>query len=901
MSFSLSVISHPTSDISKPALFLEDKSTGDRTIIGNVPAGLQRQCNEKKYRISRLKNIFLTGVLSWKAISGLPGFILTVSDQGVKKLGIYHSGNKLIQYMVSCWRYFVFRFGMNLNIEDVNQSLERDSVKYIPINIHSNINYGSNENDHNLVDHAKLNQMVSNIFPIQANPSNPTNSKKITNVTLPKSIINPKVSTNWIIYPKPTRGKFLVNNAKSLGCDFTHFKKLCNNEEVVLENGTIVKPEQVLEPTRYFAPILVLDIPSEEYMENFINHDWKKDCPDNLSYGMVFHFFGESIQDPLSNEKYIRFIKSFGPSTMHLISHKSYCPNSLNFHKTFRVSLKWKSLIPNFFPLPKWTNKSTLKINNEDLTNVIPLISGQQFLLTPSNLTQNNNIASGENIPLFEKKDCNDIYDMEIKPLELKDVASREQFNTMIDESNNNNVQVLKTSVDLNKSLKDQVDTLVLGTGSALPSTVRNVLSNIVRIPYVKDDGTSGYRSILLDGGENSFGTLRRIYKQEEVEMLLDELKMVYLSHLHADHHLGIVDFIREWNSRQEFKFGVNERFEKLIVIAPWQYEYFLQELNRVDPFINTDFIVYISCEEFMLGKTFPTSKQFEIEEIDNLDSIPSEEVEFVKDINKSEFVYSTLGMDEIKTCAAQHCDFSYSVSMSFKLNIDSNDNSSDNIFKISYSGDTRPKFVFTHIGENSDLLIHESTLEDEKFKDAFDKRHSTTSEAVHVGILMKAKKILLTHFSQRYKSFTCSDVVYKRLENPITKDDLIDGDDNSDSPLLSTTTFKEYYAEITNNPELAIEIKSPIFSKELDIETRAAAGSIEILFAFDNMKIQYDEFHIQRKVFESQGANLEKLFGTEEEEEEIKEDVEDKSSKKETKSKKKKSNSGNGNKKQKV
>lgn len=57
----------------------------------------------------------------------------------------------------------------------------------------------------------------------------------------------------------------------------------------------------------------------------------------------------------------------------------------------------------------------------------------------------------------------------------------------------------------------------------------------------------------------------------------------------------------------------------------------------------------------------------------------------------------------------------------------------------------------FFHLGANSDILIHEATMEDELAHEAVSKMHSTTSQAIAIGQKMKAKHILLTHFSQRY------------------------------------------------------------------------------------------------------------------------------------------------------
>lgn len=869
MSFNLSVITHPTADILKPSLIIEDRTTGDRTIIGNVPSGLQRKCNEMHLKTSRLTSVFFSGILDWTSLAGLPGMILTISDQGVKNLDLYHSGNKIIQYMISSWRYFIFRFGLNLKAEDVKSTIKKGHVEYTPININPLSDYGNNEDK--LVDYSKLDKLLSGIFPIQDDPSRPVyNSKKIGNLTLPKSIVNPKVSTNWIITPESIRGKFLVNVAKQLGCQIPHFKDLCNFKPVTLDDGTIIQPEQVLEPTRNFNPILVLDIPSEEYLQNTLSYDWKTASPNGLAYTVVYHFIDDSIVDPLGRNDYIDFIRAFGPSTTHFISHKSYCPNSLNFMKTLKVSLKWKALLPSLFPLPKWSNDTILKIDG-NFSNVLPMISGQSLII---NSTSGTNLVEstkdGSDVSKCTSKDIGKMFDEERGKISMEDFATKENFDLVVAE--NATTQSLRKVVDPTKSLKSQVETLILGTGSAIPSNLRNVLCNIVRIPYKLNDGRTGFRSIVLDAGENSFGSLRRLYHSEEVEMLLDEMKLIYLSHLHADHHLGIIDFIREWNYRQVSKYG-NSRYEKLFIVTPGQYEKFMNELNRVDPFIDQNFIKHVSCDEFMVGYITPSSKQLEIETIplDQFGSIPNIEVEYEKDDKLSAQVYNAIGMRDISTCSAYHCEFSYSCSLSFKLHLESDDISDENVFKVSYSGDTRPKATFAYIGKNSDLLIHESTLEDEKLKDAVNKRHSTTSEALQVGILMKAKKIILTHFSQRYKSFTCSELIYKRLDNPTTRSDVVAT--NSDitiptppSPTSSPKEIKDYQFALYSNTELPVEVKSDIFNEPLDESMKNGARNLEVLFAFDNMKVEYDEMHKQRCIFENHGEQLELIFNEDEE-----------------------------------
>jgi len=53
--------------------------------------------------------------------------------------------------------------------------------------------------------------------------------------------------------------------------------------------------------------------------------------------------------------------------------------------------------------------------------------------------------------------------------------------------------------------------------------------------------------------------------------------------------------------------------------------------------------------------------------------------------------------------------------------------------------------------GEGATVLLHEATLEDDLSTTADEKDHSTTADALRAGVLMKAKHIVLTHFSQRY------------------------------------------------------------------------------------------------------------------------------------------------------
>jgi ribonuclease Z len=108
------------------------------------------------------------------------------------------------------------------------------------------------------------------------------------------------------------------------------------------------------------------------------------------------------------------------------------------------------------------------------------------------------------------------------------------------------------------------------------------------------------------------------------------------------------------------------------------------------------------------------------------------------------------MDLQDLKVCFVKHCPHSFGVTMTMKNLMKSPQNPNESV-KITYSGDTMPCESLINIGKNSDILIHEATMEDDLHKEARAKMHSTVSEAIAVGQKMNARFVVLTHFSQRY------------------------------------------------------------------------------------------------------------------------------------------------------
>ena len=121
----------------------------------------------------------------------------------------------------------------------------------------------------------------------------------------------------------------------------------------------------------------------------------------------------------------------------------------------------------------------------------------------------------------------------------------------------------------------------------------------------------------------------------------------------------------------------------------------------------------------------------------------------FANDAYSNEAMRTATGFTSFAAANVPHCYGAKGVSLTFPTG-----------FKFTYSGDCRPCRALVEIGQGSTVLLHEATFDDDLRGDAQAKLHSTTSEAIGVGIAMGARRVLLTHFSQRYQKIPVMDAV---------------------------------------------------------------------------------------------------------------------------------------------
>ena len=228
----------------------------------------------------------------------------------------------------------------------------------------------------------------------------------------------------------------------------------------------------------------------------------------------------------------------------------------------------------------------------------------------------------------------------------------------------------------------------MLGTGGMMPSKYRNVTSQLIELSPVE--------SILLDSGEGTLGQLRRI---RDVDKILSTLQIIFLSHIHADHHVGVASLLH----RRALLVPNNP----ILVIGPKDLAAFLECYSR---YVNLSFC-FQPCSNFQ-----------DVEESHKL-------------LQLSNIKFQTIPVD--------HCSDSWGCVVEVQRE--------SKWWKICFSGDTRPCQALVRAGKDCHLLIHEATFEDDKIEDAICKKHSCVSEALQSATDMSATETLLTHFSQRY------------------------------------------------------------------------------------------------------------------------------------------------------
>ena len=264
-----------------------------------------------------------------------------------------------------------------------------------------------------------------------------------------------------------------------------------------------------------------------------------------------------------------------------------------------------------------------------------------------------------------------------------------------------------------------------LGTSGAVPSAKRN--HTAILLNY-KDE------NILVDCGE---GTQRQFRK---ARLNLCKLTRLLITHWHGDHVLGIPGLL------QTLAFsGYNK---KLIIYGPKGTKRFMENLFKAFVFNREGLNFEVREVE---GKFFESS-DFYLEAERMTHGTPCNAYSFTikkqRRIDKAKLKKSKLPSGPLIKKLKDGKDVVYqgkkysAKSMTFE----------EQGKKVSFVFDTSMNKRIVPFVKGSDLLVCESTF-DENFEEmAKDYRHLTSRQVAEIAKKSKSKKLILTHLSQRYE-----------------------------------------------------------------------------------------------------------------------------------------------------
>jgi ribonuclease Z len=597
-----------------------------------------------------------------------------------------------------------------------------------------------------------------------------------------------KVAMSYIVQGYPQRGKFDIKKAQALGIPKGRsYSSLAAGESITLENGTVVTPDMVLGPTKPGRGIAIVEVPTKYYISNLIN------CPqwssEQLRQGItaICWILGRGVA---SHTGLRNFIESM-PGIEHIISSSEVCPNYLALDSSAASAIRLSRISPNHFPVPVHDNVAALQL--ESKARRLPICTaanrGLMIQVEPRFLINKDEIA-----PLLNTAEV-----VKGVPENVRQYArsAREEVTAEIYATQQSASKLHRITFD--------PEIITLGTGSALPSKYRNVSATLLR--------TEKYGNFLFDCGENTLGQLQRVFDPPALRDVMRNLKLIWVSHLHADHHLGAVSIIVQHRRThmEDMKHGIAKNIDddpkshpRVVVASEGKMLRFLEEYGSVE---NLDNVQPLLCQPYQAAM------------LDN---------------EEAKSLLEELGIRTLTTTSVDHCWGAQAITITFS-----------NGFKFSYSGDCRPSDPFATFGKDSDVLVHEATFDDDMKGDALAKKHCTTGEALGVATKMKAKNVILTHFSQRYQKLP----VMENMKIPSL----------TNGPLRNATTGSPAFLGELDQGVAATAVKSntsdqeAVAGSETSFEMGAADSHVakldmNICVAFDYMRVRVSDIkHMQK------------------------------------------------------
>ncbi|GAB4850232.1 tRNAse Z trz4, mitochondrial [Ancistrocladus abbreviatus] len=782
-----------TQDTSPSVLLFFDK----QRFIFNAGEGLQRFCTEHKIKLSKIDHIFLSRVCSETA-GGLPGLLLTLAGIGDVGMLVNIWGPSDLQLLVDAMKSFIpnaamieaKKFGPSSDSEGIvisdpeKFSLPIELVEDEVVKISAVLLRPSFAIDHHFVtdEHGMVEGSIQ--FP----ESQGSNGKMET------ALKPGDLSVVYVCELPEIQGKFDPEKAKALGLKpGPKYRELQLNKSVKSDHLDImVHPSDVMEPSVPGPIILIVDCPTVSHLQNLLTvsslstyYTNLLDNPSGSSRAVtcIIHLSPSSVTH---TPDYQRWKRRFGNAQHIMAGHEPKNAEIPILKSSARIAARLNYLCPQFFPAPGFWPIGCINnvapfanfptevqkcVSAENLLkfHLRPLASlGLDRACIPSSTSHSEII--GELLT-----EIPEIVDAQQQVRQCWGDSANIQKDNVSKHYNKNNLMIGKPwcsddelPICLENIKREDMEIVLLGTGSSQPSKYRNVSSVYINL-FSKG-------SLLFDCGEGTLGQLKRRFGMEGADNAVRSLRCIWISHIHADHHTGLARIL---SLRRDLLKEVPH--EPLLVIGPRQLKRFLdayQKLEDLDmQFLDCWHTTQAALDEFesslelTMGQSSPGSdtnsqnpgmrsnsdidatlfaKGSPMQSIFKRPGSPADPAVAYPILKTLKKVLHEAGLDALVSFPVVHCPQAFGIVLQASERINGVGKLIPG-WKIVYSGDTRPCPQLIEASCGATVLIHEATFEDGMVDEAVAKNHSTTKEAIEVGNAAGVYRIILTHFSQRY------------------------------------------------------------------------------------------------------------------------------------------------------
>ncbi|XP_030526385.1 tRNAse Z TRZ4, mitochondrial isoform X2 [Rhodamnia argentea] len=752
-----------TQDTSPSVLLFFDH----QRFIFNAGEGLQRFCTEHKIKLSKIDHIFLSRVCS-ETSGGLPGLLLTLA--GIGDEGMSVSVKLALQYQCS-FQLSVFTM---VHTKSFGPAPSSDAAAIPDLNHFADPII--------LVDDDVVKISAVLLWPEESGQNNGVHS----------AMSPGDMSVVYVCELPELKGKFHPERAKEKGLrPGPEYRELQLGKSVFSKRlNVLVHPSDVMDPSIPGPVVLLVDCPTQshlqrlssvgslnDYYADFLGKETKK------TVTCVIHLSPASI---VSSPDYKNWMKRFG-SAQHIIAgHEMKNIEIPILCSSSRIAARLNYLCPQLFPASGfWSIEQSYlsapdTVHSSEGTSLsCQSISAEnllKFTLRPRdkigldrsyipNKTAHSNIIDElhTEIPeIVEAAQC--VHHLWNGTGGMGEERRFMQEEPWLSENNLPNC--------LENIRRDDLEIVLLGTGSSQPSKYRNVSSIYINL-FAKG-------GLLLDCGEGTLGQMKRRFGVGGADDAVKGLRCIWISHIHADHHSGLARILAQ---RRDLLKGAPH--EPLLVIGPRQLKRYLDAYQRLEDLdmqfldcrntTEASFNVFEEASELSMERSLPESPNSHngLRKVTNgsranaADSTlfargspmqscwkrpgspPDISVAFPVLQNMKKMLKEA-GLEALVSFPVVHCPQAFGVALKASERLNSDGKLIEG-WKIVYSGDTRPCPELTEASRGATVLIHEATFEDSMVDEAIARNHSTTEEAIQVGASAGVYRIILTHFSQRY------------------------------------------------------------------------------------------------------------------------------------------------------